>query len=263
MATTVALPPVRIAVVSPTYNERENIEWFLRNVGAHLPDAEVFVIDDASPDGTGELADNLAVELGGVTVVHRSGKHGLGSAYRDGFDLALAEGFDVVVSMDVDRSHDPSVLPAMVAAIEGGADLVVGSRYVPGGGTANWPMHRRVLSAWGNRYTGLVLGLKVRDCTSAYRAYRAETLRAIDPRTTRAEGYAFLTELMRRASNLELKVEEVPIVFVDRQFGTSKMSLRIIVESMLLVTGWGVRDLARRLARLGERRRDRGGQSTL
>ncbi len=253
---------MRIAVVSPTYNEMENIEWFLRNVGAQLPEAEVFVIDDASPDGTGDQADSLATELGGITVVHRSGKHGLGSAYRDGFDLALGQGFDIIVSMDVDRSHDPTVLPAMVAAVEGGADLVVGSRYVPGGGTANWPVHRRVLSAWGNRYTGLVLGLKVRDCTSAYRAYRAEALRVIDPGSTRAEGYAFLTELMRRASNLDLKVQEVPIVFVDRQFGTSKMSLRIIIESMLLVTGWGVRDLARRLARSNGRRRTRGGQST-
>lgn len=246
---------MRIAVVSPTYNERENIEWFLRSVREQLPTARVFVIDDGSPDGTGEEADRLAAELGDVTVIHRGGKHGLGSAYRDGFDAARAEGFDVIVSMDVDRSHDPTVLPAMVAAIEGGADIAVGSRYVPGGGTANWPLHRRVLSAWGNRYTGWVLGLKVRDCTSAYRAYRADALTAIDPRTTRAEGYAFLTELMRRASNLGLAVTEVPIVFVDRQFGTSKMSMRIIVESMLLVTGWGLRDLVGRVKRAVARRR--------
>lgn len=241
-------PPIgSVLVIVPTYDERENLEPIAERLLTAVPSVHLLVVDDNSPDGTGTEADRLAAELGNVTVVHRAGKEGLGSAYRHGFDVARAEGFELIVSMDVDRSHDPTVLPAMVAAIDAGADIAVGSRYVPGGGTANWPWYRRVLSAWGNRYTGLVLGLRVRDCTSAYRAYRAEALAAIDPSSTRAEGYAFLTELMRRASIQRLQVAEVPIVFVDRQFGTSKMSLRIIVESMLLVTGWGVRDLVRRL----------------
>lgn len=245
---------MRIAVVSPTYNERENIAWFLQAVRTALPQAEIFVIDDNSPDGTGGDADRLAEELGSITVVHRVGKKGLGSAYRHGFDLAIASGFDVVVSMDVDRSHDPEVLPAMVAAVEQGADIVVGSRYVAGGSTVNWPLHRRLLSSWGNRYTGAVLGLTVNDCTSAYRAYRADVLHAINPNSTRAEGYAFLTELLRRAQFQGRAVVEVPIRFVDRHYGDSKMSSRIIAESMLLVTGWGVRDALRKLRRLVARR---------
>lgn len=246
--------PVRVAVVSPTYNERENIEWFLETVRATLPQAEIFIVDDHSPDGTGEEADRLAAELSNITAVHREGKKGLGSAYRHGFAVAIDAGFDVIVSMDVDRSHDPVSLPAIVAAIEAGADIVVGSRYVEGGSTVNWPLHRRLLSSWGNRYTTTVLGLKVRDCTSAYRAYRAEVLTAIEPESTRAEGYAFLTELLRRAQNQQRVVVEVPIKFVDRDYGDSKMSSRIIAESMLLVTGWGIRDLARKAQLLVTRR---------
>lgn len=246
--------PVRVAVVSPTYNERENIAWFLETVHAALPQAEIFIVDDNSPDGTGDEADRIAAELSGIRVVHREGKKGLGSAYRHGFAVAIAAGFDVIVSMDVDRSHDPAALPAIVAAMEAGADIVVGSRYVEGGSTVNWPLHRRLLSSWGNRYTTTVLGLEVRDCTSAYRAYRSEVLTAIEPDSTRAEGYAFLTELLRRAQNQHRAVVEVPIRFVDRDYGDSKMSSRIIAESMLLVTGWGMRDLARKARRFMTRR---------
>lgn len=241
--------PVKVAIVSPTYNERENIVWFLEAVRAVMPDAEIFVVDDNSPDGTGDEADRLAAELSNITVVHREGKKGLGSAYRHGFTVAIEAGFDVIVSMDVDRSHDPHALPSITAAMERGADIVVGSRYVAGGSTANWPLHRRVLSSWGNRYTRTVLGLDVRDCTSAYRGYRAEVLRAIEPNTTRAEGYAFLTELLRRAKGQHRVVVEVPIEFVDRDYGSSKMSSRIIAESMLLVTAWGLRDQWRKLRR--------------
>lgn len=240
---------MRIAVVSPTYNEGENIAWFLDAVRTNLPAAQIYVVDDDSPDGTGAQADALAQQLGNITVIHRSTKQGLGSAYRHGFSVVLAEGYDVIVTLDVDRSHDPSALPALVGRIEAGADIAVGSRYVPGGSTVNWPLHRRVLSAAGNRYTGLVLGLRVHDCTSAYRAYRFETLSAIDAGSTRAEGYAFLTELLRRAATQRRRVDEVPIIFVDRAHGSSKMSLRIIIESMLLVTAWGLRDLPRRLLR--------------
>lgn len=238
---------MRLAVVAPTYNERDNIEWFMRSVREQLPGAHLFVLDDNSPDGTGAEADRVAAEVGNATVVHRAGKDGLGSAYRHGFEIARGSGFDVVVTMDVDRSHDPVALPAIVAAVVEGADVVIGSRYVPGGGTANWSAHRRLLSAWGNRYTGWVLNMQVRDCTSAYRAYRAQALEAIDPSTTRADGYAFLTELTRRAARSGLSIVEVPITFVDRQYGTSKMSWRIIVESMVLVTGWGARDVIRRV----------------
>jgi len=142
--------------------------------------------------------------------------------------------------MDVDFSHDPLAIPAMLAAIESGSDAVIGSRYVSGGGTKNWPLHRRLLSRWGNLYTGAVLGVKVRDCTSGFRAYRSSALAAIAPETTKAEGYAFLSELVVRLSRRGLKISEVPILFIDRENGTSKMSGRIIIESMLLVTRWGI-----------------------
>jgi dolichol-phosphate mannosyltransferase len=240
------LPVVRCVVVVPTYDERENIQAFLGAVRRAAPSADVLVVDDNSPDGTGQLAEQTAAELGQIKVLHRPGKQGLGSAYRNGFMVAFDEGYDVIVSMDVDFSHDPTVIPAMLAEIEAGADAVIGSRYVPGGGTADWPLHRRLLSRWGNRYTGMVLGMGVRDCTSGFRAYRSTALRAIDPGSTTAEGYAFLTELVRRLVSKSFDVREVPIVFRDRQFGTSKMSTRIIVESMLLVTRWGVADIMHR-----------------
>jgi dolichol-phosphate mannosyltransferase len=237
---------VRCAVVVPTYNEIDNIDRFLRAVRSTVPEADIVVVDDNSPDGTGQAAEQAAAELGHVKVLHRAGKLGLGSAYRNGFAMALDENYDVIVSMDVDFSHDPAVIPRLLAEIESGADAVIGSRYVSGGSTADWPLHRRLLSRWGNRYTGLVLGVRVRDCTSGFRAYRAEALRAIRPETTTAEGYAFLTELARRLVTHGSTVAEVPIVFRDRERGTSKMSSRIIIESMLLVTRWGVADLIHR-----------------
>ena len=230
-------------VVVPTYNERENIDPFLRAVRASVPDADVLVVDDNSPDGTGADAETLASELGRIKVLHRPGKQGLGSAYRHGFTVALDEGYDVVVSMDVDFSHDPTVIPQLLARVDDGADVVIGSRYVDGGGTANWPLHRRVMSRWGNRYAGFVLGVHVRDITAGFRAYRATVMREIDPSSTAAEGYAFLTELMRRIAARGARIDEVPILFRDRERGTSKMSGRIIVESMRLVTRWGVADL--------------------
>jgi dolichol-phosphate mannosyltransferase len=234
---------VRCVVVVPTYNEKENIQAFLTAVRGAVPAASIIVVDDNSPDGTGALAEQTAAELGQIKVLHRPGKQGLGSAYRNGFTVALDEEYDVIVSMDVDFSHDPAVIPSLLAAIEAGADAVIGSRYVEGGATADWPLHRRILSRWGNRYTGAVLGLGVRDSTSGFRAYRAAALRDIDPASTAAEGYAFLTELVRRLVSKGHSVAEVPIVFRDREFGTSKMSTRIIAESMLLVTRWGIGDI--------------------
>jgi dolichol-phosphate mannosyltransferase len=233
---------VRVVVVLPTYNEAENIVGFLRAVRKAVPDADVIVVDDNSPDGTAGLAEETASELGRIKVLHRAGKQGLGAAYRHGFTTAFDEGYDTIVSMDSDFSHDPATIPTMLQMITDGADAVVGSRYVPGGSTVDWPLHRRLLSKWGNRYTAAVLRLPVRDCTSGFRAYRADALRAIDPASTTAEGYAFLTELVRKLIANGSNIVETPIVFRDRQFGTSKMSARIIAESMVLVTKWGLFD---------------------
>jgi dolichol-phosphate mannosyltransferase len=237
---------MRVLVVVPTYNERENVELLLPAVRASAPDADILVVDDSSPDGTGEAVTRLGERFGQITLLRRPGKQGLGSAYRHGFDYALDRGYDVVVSMDVDLSHDPAVVPEFIRLVEAGADAVIGSRYVPGGATADWPLYRRVLSRWGNRYTSFVLRLQVRDCTSGYRAYRADALKQIDPGSTAADGYAFLTELVRRLVRADLRVIETPIVFRDRRYGTSKMSGRIVAESMWLVTTWALRDAIRR-----------------
>lgn len=239
----------RTIVVLPTYDEAENVTRMLVAVRASLPDADVLVVDDNSPDGTAELVETAAADLGQIKLLRRPGKHGLGSAYRQGFALALDEGYTAIISMDVDFSHDPLVLPELLRLLDAGADAVIGSRYVPGGATVDWPVHRRLLSRWGNRYTSFVLGLPLRDCTSGFRAYRAGAMRAIDPTSTSAEGYAFLTELVRRLVAKGHRVTETPIVFADRREGRSKMSGRIVAESMLLVTRWGLGDLFRRVTR--------------
>ncbi len=239
---------MRSVIVLPTYNERENIEIYLRAVRSLDVPIEVLVVDDDSPDGTATAAQALADELGGITVLVRPDKDGLGSAYRAGFAHVLDDEYDVIVSMDADLSHDPAVIPAMLDLIDRGADAVIGSRYVRGGGTTDWPLHRRLLSKWGNLYTRTVLRLPARDCTSGYRAYTADALRAIEPTTTHAEGYAFLTELVRRLGRSGHTIAETPIVFRDRERGKSKMSGRIVFESMWLVTRWAVADAAQRVA---------------
>lgn len=238
---------MRSVVVLPTFNEAENIERFLRAVRKSAPDTDVLVVDDDSPDGTGDLVDELGDELGRISLLSRPGKRGLGSAYRDGFARVLDTGYDVVVTMDADLSHDPEQIPEFLERIVDGADLVIGSRYVTGGGTTDWPVRRQLLSKWGNAYTRTILGVPARDCTGGYRAYRATSLRAIDPTSTSAEGYAFMTELVRRLTRDRATIVEVPIIFRDRTRGKSKMSGRIIVESMLLVTRWGISDRIRRL----------------
>ncbi len=238
---------MRSVVVLPTYNEAENIEPFLRAVRNASPTTEILVVDDNSPDGTGALADAAAAELGQIEVLHRPGKQGLGSAYREGFSRVLDLNFDVIISMDADFSHDPTRIPEFIQCIDDGADIVIGSRYVTGGGTTDWPIHRQLLSRWGNAYTRTILGVPARDCTSGYRAYRASSLAAIDPTKTSAEGYAFLTELVLKLSREGASVVELPIIFRDRTRGKSKMSGRIIVESMLLVTRWGVSDRVKRV----------------
>jgi dolichol-phosphate mannosyltransferase len=233
---------VRAMVVLPTYNEIDNLEPFLRRVRTEAPNVSVLVVDDDSPDGTGDLADRLAGEMDGISVLHRRGQRGLGNAYRAGFAAALAAEVDVIISMDADFSHDPASIPMLVGALVEGVDMVIGSRYVPGGQVVNWPIHRRLLSRWGNLYTARALGLEVSDCTSGFRAYRAQAIGRIDPMTTTAEGYAFLTELVRRMEHTGGRITEVPITFADREHGVSKMSLRIIAESMLMVTRWGLSD---------------------
>ena len=237
---------MRTLVVLPTYNEAGNIVDFVHAVRSAAPSADILVVDDNSPDGTGLLAEQLAAADSSVSVLHRTAKAGLGAAYRHGFSVAFERGYDVIVSMDSDFSHDPAVIPVMIARIEQGADVVVGSRYVHGGGTIDWPLRRQILSKWGNRYTGFVIGLKVRDCTSGFRAYRASMLERARPGDTKAEGYAFLTELVYRLDRAGARVVETPIIFRDRERGVSKMSGRIIIESMLRDTTWGVRERLQR-----------------
>ncbi len=237
---------MRAVVLVPTYHERANIDDLLRAIRAKAPEVDVLVIDDASPDGTADLAEEVAAEVGQVEVLRRAGKDGLGNAYRAGFAHALAQGYDVLVTFDADFSHEPDAIPVLLRKLEDGCDLVIGSRYVPGGSTPNWPAHRRALSRYGNRYTGWVLGLDVRDITSGFRAYRAETLLAIEYATTVASGYAFMTELAVRIHASGATIGEVAIEFRDRERGTSKMSGRIIAESMVRVTWWGLKGRLRR-----------------
>lgn len=246
---------MRAVVVVPTYLEALNIAEVLQRIRASLPAADVLVVDDASPDGTGELAEEVAASLGRIDVLHRPAKDGLGPAYRAGLGLGLGRGYDVVVQMDADLSHDPAELPALVAAVESGADVVIGSRYVPGGSIPHWPWHRRALSRWGNRYTGFALRTGISDATSGFRAYRASALAEVDPGTTRATGYGIQIEIAYLMAGAGATIVELPIAFTDRMRGTSKMSLRIIVEEMALVTWWGARDRVRRHRSGWDRRR--------
>ena len=238
--------PVRALVVVPTYLEAPNIGEVLARIRAALPMADVLVVDDNSPDGTGALAEAAAAELGQIEVLPRPSKDGLGPAYRAGLGLGLDRGYDVLVQMDADLSHDPAALPDLVGAIEAGADVAIGSRYVPGGSIPHWPWHRRALSRYGNAYTGLALRTGVADATSGFRAYRAAMLKAIDLADTRATGYGIQIEIAYRMSAAGATITEIPIAFTDRTRGASKMSLKIVGEEMLLVTWWGVKDRLRR-----------------
>jgi dolichol-phosphate mannosyltransferase len=243
------LQDVRTLVITPTYVEAENIDEFLRRARAAVPSADILVVDDNSPDGTADIAEATAAELGGIDVLRRPAKQGLGSAYRAGFAIGLDKGYDALVQIDADLSHDPAVLPDLLREIESGVDLAIGSRYVPGGEIPNWPWFRRALSRHGNRYAAFVLGTRVKDATSGYRIYRADTLKAIDYATTRAKGYGFQIETEYRVHVWGGRITEVPIVFTDRVRGYSKMTWFIFAEELLLVTWWGIRDRARRLWR--------------
>jgi dolichol-phosphate mannosyltransferase len=232
-------PVQRVVVIIPTYNERENLDQIVARLRAAVPAADVLVADDNSPDGTGDLAEKLALTDEQVHVMHRPGKQGLGAAYLAGFGWALDRGYDAIVEMDADGSHDPAQLPALLAALAD-ADLVIGSRWVRGGTVANWPKSREVLSRGGNAYARLMLGLSVHDATGGFRAYRAAALRAIALDTVTSQGYCFQIDLTLRAVRAGKQVTEVPITFTERTLGSSKMSRAIVAEALWRVTQWGI-----------------------
>jgi dolichol-phosphate mannosyltransferase len=233
-------------VVVPTYNERENLERVVARLFESVPDAHLLVVDDDSPDGTGKVADELAASDSRVHVLHRGGKAGLGAAYIAGFDWALARGYDVVVEMDADGSHPPEQLPRLLTALQQ-ADLVLGSRYVPGGAVVNWPPSRELLSRGGNLYTRMLLGLGLRDATGGYRAYRRSVLEAIDYGRVASQGYCFQVDLARRVVRAGYRAVEVPITFVERERGESKMTGAIVREALLRTSRWGVEYRAEQL----------------
>jgi dolichol-phosphate mannosyltransferase len=233
---------LRPLIVLPTYNEAENIAEILRRVRAVVPQAGILVVDDSSPDGTADIAGAMAGEVGDLDILSRPRKSGLGSAYRDGFKWGRERGFEVLMEMDSDFSHDPADIPRLLKGIDEGADLVIGSRYVPGGAIPHWPWHRRALSKYGNRYSAAMLRLDVRDLTAGYRAYRTEIVERIDIDAVRAEGYGFQVEMTYFVAQAGGRIVEVPVKFVDRVRGTSKMSSAIVLEAMGLVTWWGIRD---------------------
>lgn len=237
---------MRVQVCTPTYIEADNIEEFLRRARAAVPDADILVLDDNSPDGTADVAERVAAELGRIEVLRRPEKHGLGAAYRAGFAVGIARGYDVICQIDADLSHDPAVLPELIEAIRDGADLAIGSRYVPGGSIPHWPWRRRALSKYGNAYTGMMLRTGVADATAGYRAFTADILHRVDYAKTRAKGYGFQIELAYRVNQVGGKIVEIPITFTDRVRGYSKMSTAVMAEEMALVSWWGIRDRFRR-----------------
>ncbi|MGW4029866.1 polyprenol monophosphomannose synthase [Streptomyces sp. NPDC004838] len=239
-------PLGRTLVIIPTYNEAGNIKKIVARVRVAVPDADVLVADDNSPDGTGKLADELAAEDGRVRVLHRAGKEGLGAAYLAGFAWGMERDYGVLIEMDADGSHQPEELPRLLTALKG-ADLVIGSRWVPGGRVVNWPKHREYLSRGASTYSRLLLGLAVRDVTAGFRAFRAETLRGLGLAKVASEGYCFQVDLTRRAVALGFHVVEVPITFVEREVGDSKMNRDIAVEALWRIAAWGVSDRTGRL----------------
>ena len=249
---------MRPLVVVPTYNESENIERMLRRIHQCLPGAGVLVVDDGSPDGTADLVRAVAAELPDLHLLSRAGKSGLGSAYRAGFAWGLERGYDAFVEIDADFSHDPAALPSLVAPLEEGFDVSIGSRYIEGGTIPNWAWHRYLLSRGGNSYASAVLGLGVADSTAGFRVYSARILRQINLDRIRAEGYGFQIEMTYRAKQHGAAITEVPISFVDRAAGESKMSSVIVIEALGLVTWWGVGRLTRGLRRALAGKRGQG-----
>ena len=246
----------RILVIVPTYNERESLPVIIERIRTSVPEAHVLIADDNSPDGTGQIADALAASDSQIQVMHRTSKDGLGAAYIAGFTWGLKNGFDVLVEMDADGSHQPEQLSRLLSALRD-ADLVLGSRWVAGGGTQNWSKGREVLSRGGNLYTRTMLGVPIYDATGGYRAFRADTLRGIDLHSVASQGYCFQVDLAWRAVQRGFTVTEVPITFVEREVGTSKMSRAIVAEALWRVTQWGVAERAGQVkdALTGRRRR--------
>jgi dolichol-phosphate mannosyltransferase len=232
---------VRVLTIIPTYNELESLPKTLQRLRAAVPASDVLVVDDNSPDGTGQLADSFAADDAQVHVLHRQGKAGLGAAYIAGFRWGLAEGYDVLVEMDADGSHQPEQLPQLLEALEQGADLAMGSRWVAGGSVVNWPLYRQMISRTGSTYARLMLGLKIKDVTGGYRAFRRTTLEKLNLDQVDSVGYGFQVDLAWRVAKLGLRIEERPITFVERELGASKMSGNIVVEAMINVTKWGLK----------------------
>jgi dolichol-phosphate mannosyltransferase len=229
----------KVLVIIPTYNEAENVERIVSRVRTAVPEVHVLVADDNSPDGTGDIADKIAAEDTNVHVMHRKGKEGLGAAYLAGFRWGIDHGYDVLVEMDADGSHQPEELPRLLTALRG-ADLVLGSRWVPGGEVVNWPKSRLLLSKGGSTYSRLMLDVPIRDVTGGYRAFRKETLLGLGMDQVASQGYCFQVDLAWRTVKAGFKVAEVPITFVEREHGASKMSRNIVVEALWRVTSWGV-----------------------
>jgi dolichol-phosphate mannosyltransferase len=240
------VPPGRTVMVMPTYNEADNVAWIIGRLRAAEPEVDVLVVDDGSPDGTGRLADELAAADDAVQVLHRTAKGGLGAAYKHGFAVALAAGYDVIGEMDADGSHQPEQLHLLREAMAD-ADLVIGARWIPGGSVVNWPRRRELLSRGGNLYVRLLLGVGVRDATAGYRLFRRTTLEAIDLDSVESTGYVFQTDMVVRCLRQGLRVREVPIEFVERVRGDSKMSGKVATESLRRITAWGRRERRERL----------------
>lgn len=230
---------MRVLTIIPTYNEIESLPITLGRLRESNPEVDVLVVDDGSPDGTGAWADERSAADAKVHVLHRAEKNGLGGAYLAGFAWGLERGFDVLVEMDADGSHQPEQLPRLLDAIHG-ADLVIGSRRVPGGKMVNWPAHRKLISMCGSLYPRIMLGLDLTDITAGYRAYRAQVLREMDLGAVQSKGYGFQVDMTFRTARLGKRIVEVPITFVEREFGESKMSGNIITEAVTNVTKWGL-----------------------
>jgi dolichol-phosphate mannosyltransferase len=243
----------RILVIIPTYNESENIERIVARTRAAVPEAHVLIADDNSPDGTGKLADALAEADDHVHVMHRIGKEGLGAAYLAGFEWGLGHGYEILVEMDADGSHQPEQLPRLLDALTD-ADLVLGSRWVRGGSVVNWPKSREILSKGGNLWTRIALGIPLKDATGGYRAFRRSTLLGLGLDNVASAGYCFQVDLAWRALKAGFRVVEVPITFVEREHGDSKMSQRIVIEALLRTTAWGIAHRANQLRSLGRKR---------
>lgn len=252
-------PGSRLLVVIPTYNEAENIRLILDRLRAAQPSCDILVVDDGSPDGTGDIAEEYAARDAAIHVLHRTAKEGLGAAYLEGFAWALDQGYDVIGEMDADGSHQPEQLQRLIDALPS-ADLVIGSRYVPGGSVVNWPLRRKMLSKGGNTYIRALLGVNIHDVTAGYRLFHRDTLQAIDLAQVESTGYVFQADLAYRTLQAGLTVREVPIEFIERERGKSKMSADVATESLRLITEWG---LAQRRARRKSRSHQRNTDVTL